>query len=99
MDHCFDGWDGVAVVQNDRFTLRMTSGLQRLVVFVDPRQESFTLEPVSHVNNAPDMPYEGVAQARALGLVTLLPGDTYSCDMRLEVEPAMPGQEHTKGAT
>jgi aldose 1-epimerase len=46
------------------------------------------IEPVSHVNNALNLLARGAATADALGLVVLQPGETFSCEMRIDVERA-----------
>jgi aldose 1-epimerase len=59
-----------------------------LVVYTKPDVEMIAIEPVSHVNNALNLLARGVATADALGLVILQPGETFSCEMRIDVERA-----------
>jgi aldose 1-epimerase len=85
VDHCFDGWDGQAVLRDPRFTVRVGSTLSRLVVFTNPAREHIAIEPVSHVNNALALEKQGVDPA-SLGLVTLAAGETLSAQMSIAVE-------------
>ena len=79
-DHCFDGFSGAARIRDEKLSLRLTSSLQRLVVFTPTERDYFAVEPVSHVNNAIHM-----ANPAEHGLVALAPGDTLSAWMRLDV--------------
>ena len=83
VDHCFDGWDGVALLQDDVLQARVTSGLQRIVVFTTPARDAIAIEPVSHVNNAYGASPPG--PATALGAAELEPGGTLQATMRIEV--------------
>jgi aldose 1-epimerase len=79
-DNCFDGWKGPARIRDEKFSLQLTSSLDRLVVFTPQDREYFCVEPVSHVSNAIHM-----ADPAAHGLRTLAAGETYEASMRLEV--------------
>jgi aldose 1-epimerase len=85
VDHCFDGWDGHAVLRDGTFAVRVTSNLSRLVVFTTPARDCIAIEPVSHVNNAPALVAQG-ADASQLGLVTLAAGQSLTAGMTIEVE-------------
>lgn len=85
VDHCFDGWDGTADLQDDQLRIRVRSNLSRLVVFTNDTRPFVAIEPVSHVNNAANLAAAG-ADAQALGLVILAPGATLSAQMSIEVE-------------
>lgn len=85
LDHCFDGWNGVAVLRDERFTIRVESNVSRLVVFTSPTREHIAIEPVSHVNNAVALA-RGALDAQQLGLVTLEPGESLSAQMAIRVE-------------
>ena len=85
VDHCFDGWDGVAQLRDPRFTVRIESDLQRLVVFTTPERDFLAIEPVSHVNNAVHLYAQG-APATDLGLAVLQPGETMVAQMSITVE-------------
>jgi aldose 1-epimerase len=87
VDHCYDGWDGVADLRDERLHVRLRSGLTRLVVFTDPAQDTIALEPVSHVNNAVHL-YAAGLSAADLGLRILAPGETMVAQMAIEVEAA-----------
>ena len=79
-DHCFDGWSGPARIRDEKFSLRLRSSLDRLVVFTPQQRDFYCVEPVSHVSNAIHM-----ASPTAHGLVVLQPGESHEASMRLEV--------------
>ena len=85
IDHCFDGWSGVATVRDELLHITIRSSLSRLVVFTTPARDTVAIEPVSHVNNAISSVASG-ADGESLGLVTLQPGETLSAQMSIEVE-------------
>jgi aldose 1-epimerase len=85
VDHCFDGWSGAVTLQDDMLRTCITS-LNRLVVFTTPERCDIAIEPVSHVNNALHMLASSGASVAELGVVVLQPGETFSCDMRIDVE-------------
>ena len=87
IDHCFDGWTGLARLHDDMLHTTIRSNLRRLVVFTNGSRDSIAIEPVSHVNNAINLVAAG-ADAEALGLHTLQPGETLTADMSIEVERA-----------
>lgn len=80
LDHCFDGWAGMASIRDERFTLSLSSSLRRLVVYTPQNKPYFCIEPVSHVNNAVQM-----ADPTRHGLIALPPGDTTVAWMKLDV--------------
>ena len=80
-DHSFDGWRGAARVRDERFSLRLTSSLDRLVVYTPPAREFFCVEPVSHLSNAIHL-----AEPLAHGLASVEPGQTIDAWMQLDVE-------------
>lgn len=79
-DHCFDGWDGVATIRDDRFALVLRAPARHAVVFTPATKPFFCVEPVSHVNNAVNRP-----DPLAEGLRALAPGETATLAMTLEV--------------
>jgi aldose 1-epimerase len=79
-DNCFTGWNGEARIRDEKFSLVMKSSLRYLVVYTPRNKEYFAVEPVSHVNNALNMPDPG-----AQGVLTLQPGESASAWMKLEV--------------
>ena len=87
VDHCFDGWNGVVTVRDALLDITVRSNLSRLVVFTTPTRDTVAVEPVSHVNNAINLVAAG-ADPAALGLHTLLPGETVTVQMSIEVERA-----------
>ncbi|WP_077034736.1 aldose 1-epimerase [Pelomonas sp. KK5] len=80
-DHCFTGWRGAAQIEDEVFRLRLTSSLNRAVVFTPPGRDFFCVEPVSHVNDAVHFP-----DPLARGLVALAPGATLAASMRLDIQ-------------
>jgi aldose 1-epimerase len=87
VDHCFDGWNGVAHLRDELLRTCIRSNLERLVVFTDGKRDTIAIEPVSHVNNAINLVAAG-ADAGELGLRTLRPGETLTAQMSIEVERA-----------
>jgi aldose 1-epimerase len=86
VDHCFDGWSGSLQLTDAVLRTRVTSTLSRLVVFTTPQRDSIAIEPVSHINNAVNLMARTGASADELGVCILQPGQTFSCEMRIEVE-------------
>jgi aldose 1-epimerase len=89
VDHCFDGWSGTLRLEDSLLRTQVTSALSRIVVFTTPARDNIAIEPVSHVNNALNLMAQTGASAESLGVVILLPGDTYTCAMRIQVEHAV----------
>ena len=79
-DHCFEGWRGAARIRDERFSLSLTSSLDRLVVYTPRERDYFCVEPVSHVNNAIHM-----ADPLAHGLRSVAPGASTGAWMQLDV--------------
>ena len=86
VDHCFDGWDGLVQLQTEALAIRVTSDLRYLVVYTTPERDSIAIEPVSHVNNALALAAETGQQPEALGVRVLQSGQTFSAQMRIELE-------------
>lgn len=85
VDHCFEGWDHEALLEDDVLRVRIVSGLQRVVVFTTPARDVIAIEPVSHANNAYGAWTHGPApSAGSLGAVGLGPGATFAATMRIE---------------
>lgn len=87
VDHCYDGWDGVAVLRDPRLKVTLRSGLTRVVAFTNGSRDYVAVEPVSHVNNAVHLYAAGIA-AEELGLQVLQPGESLMAQMAIEVEAA-----------
>lgn len=87
VDHCFDGWTGAVLLEDEALRVRIESNLQRLVVFTQPAREFIAIEPVSHVNNAVNLLHGSGLRAEELGLQVLAPGESATAQMRIEVEP------------
>ncbi len=79
-DNCFDGWHGAARIRDERFSLQLSSSLDRLVVYTPPEKDYFCAEPVSHVSNAIHM-----ADPLAHGLRSLAPGESTRAWMQLDI--------------
>jgi aldose 1-epimerase len=88
VDHCFDGWNGVVHLHDEKMHTRIASNLGRLVVFTNPTRDCVAIEPVSHVNNAVNLLQAGAGQADELGIQVLAPGESMSAQMSIQVEPA-----------
>eukprot|EP01032_Pedospumella_encystans_P030230 gene30230-34122_t len=88
VDHCFDGWDGLLTLEDSVLRVRVRSALSRVVVFTTPQRDNIAVEPVSHVNNALNLMAQTGARAEDLGVVILQPGQSFSCEMRIEAERA-----------
>ena len=86
VDHCFDGWDGVLVLTEGVLRMRVSSNLDRLVVFTTPGRDNIAIEPVSHVNNALALAAKTGVSPQSLGIRVLQPGETFEASMRVEVE-------------
>lgn len=86
VDHCFDGWDGQAVLGDGQLRIRLASNLSRLVVFTNPARDTVAIEPVSHVNNAVNLLGQEGMTADVLGLRVLLPGESMTATMAIRVE-------------
>ena len=84
VDHCFDGWNGVASLRDEVLHTTIRSNLRRLVVFTNAGRDTNAIEPVSHVNNAINLVAAG-ADGIALGLHILQPGETLTASMSIEV--------------
>jgi aldose 1-epimerase len=87
VDHCFDGWDGSALLTDAVMRVSVQSELTRVVAFCSPERNYIAIEPVSHVNNAAQLHAAGM-DAGHLGLVVLQPGESMLAQMRIAVEAA-----------
>lgn len=85
VDHCYDGWDGMAHLRDERMHVRIRSSLSRLVVYTNDTSGFIAVEPVSHVNNAVNLHAAG-RPAEELGLRVLEPGESMMAQMTIEVE-------------
>lgn len=86
VDHCFDGWTGVAHLRDELLYTRITSNLSRLVAFTNNTRDFVAIEPVSHVNNAVNLMQAGAGNADVLGIQVLAPGESMSAHMSIQVE-------------
>lgn len=87
VDHCYDGWNGVAHLRDELLHVRITSDLTRLVVFTNGTRDFVAIEPVSHVNNAVNLHAAG-GPVEQLGLTILQPGESMLVQMAIWVERA-----------
>ena len=83
VDHCFEGWPGLARWQDEALAVTLRADLPYLVIFTPPDKPFFCVEPVSHVNNALNM-----ADPLARGVCALAPGEAMEASFTLQVEPA-----------
>jgi aldose 1-epimerase len=78
VDHCHDGWDGVATIADATRTIRLTAtGTAWLHLYMPPGEPFFCVEPVSHLPDAVNRPGNGMA--------SLAPGEAMTITMRLEI--------------
>lgn len=82
VDHCFEGWTGVAHLRDEQLHVRLESDLRRLVVFTHDRRGDIAIEPVSHVNNAMN-----AADPAGRGVCVLEPGQTLTATCTLAIDP------------
>lgn len=87
VDHCFDGWSGVVHLRDDKLHTRISSNLNRLVVYSHATHDFVAIEPVSHVTNAVNLMTITGASAEALGVRVLQPGESMSAGMSIHVDP------------
>jgi aldose 1-epimerase len=88
VDHCFDQWQGDALLDNARLRIRVSSNLSRLVVCTSDTRDFVAIEPVSHVNNAASLMVHQGFSAEELGLRVLEPGESMSAEMSIRVASA-----------
>ena len=82
-DNCFDGWQGPALVRDEKLALTLTASVPYLVVFTPDNKPYYCVEPVSHVSNAVQM-----ADPPAHGLLALAPQAACEVWMKLAVTTA-----------
>ncbi len=85
VDHCYDGWPGVVHLRDEQLHTRITSTLNRLVVFTNSTRDFVAIEPVSHVNNAFNLMSLHGGNADALGVRALQPGQSMSAELCIQV--------------
>lgn len=88
VDHCYEGWQGDALLSDAQLRIRIASSLKRLVVYTHPTRHFVAIEPVSHVNNAVNLMATGRFTADELGLRVLQPGESMSEAMSIRIEAA-----------
>jgi len=88
VDHCFDGWEGAARLEDGRLRVELTSSLGHIVVFTTPERDVIALEPVSHVNNVYGDPAIARHPAALTGARELAPGAAMHARARIAVRPA-----------
>jgi aldose 1-epimerase len=76
IDHCFTGWDGAAVLEDDLGTITLhASGAPHLHLYAPETPDILCLEPVSHLPDA----------VNAGGMPLCEPGETISLNLRISV--------------
>jgi aldose 1-epimerase len=94
IDNCFDGWDGLAYLNDGLLHTRIEANLQHLVVYTHADLDVVAIEPVSHVNNALHLSshsatqLRGVDQADPLGLRVAQPGESFGVQMTISAQHA-----------
>jgi aldose 1-epimerase len=88
VDHCFEGWTSVLHLRDEALQMRVSSSLQRLVVYTNPTRDFVAIEPVSHVNNALNLMASSGVSAESLGVRVLQAGESMSAQMSIHVERA-----------
>lgn len=88
VDHCFEGWSGVAHLRDESLHTEIRSNVKHLVVFTHDTRDFVAIEPVSHVNNAMNLLNAGKGhRAEDLGLRVLQPGESMTIEMSIQVTP------------
>lgn len=82
VDNCYEGWRGAAAIQDEQFSLQLSSSLPYLVIYTPQDKDYYCVEPVSHVSNAIQM-----ADPAAHGLRAVEPGARFEASMALAVAP------------
>lgn len=86
VDHCFEAWNGQAVLHGGGLRVRISSDLDRLVVFTHPGRTDIAIEPVSHANNALALAAARGVAPQTLGVRVLQPGAAFAATMRTALE-------------
>ena len=86
IDHCFEGWTGVAMLSDPLIRTRIESNLPRLIAYTNPSKDFLAIEPVSHANNAINLAGANAAELARLGVRVLASGETFSAHMSINVE-------------
>jgi aldose 1-epimerase len=86
VDHCFEGWTGVALLTDSLIRTRIESNLSRLIAYTHPSKDFVAIEPVSHANNAINLAGANAAELERLGVRVLASGETFSAQMSINVE-------------
>lgn len=86
LDHCFGGWDGRTALHCPQTDLALVIEaaplLDHLVICVPHGQNSFCIEPISHVNDGFELREHGV---KGTGVCDLAPGKTLGAAVRIRV--------------
>ena len=82
-DNCFDGWQGAALLRDEKLAMRLTASVPCLVVFTPDTKPYYCVEPVSHVSNAVQM-----ADPLAQGLRAVAPQASTAVWMTRQVSAA-----------
>ncbi len=79
VNHAFEGWNGPAVVTDDKLEVSITSDLARLIVSTNPSKGFIAIEPVSHVPDSFNRPDD------TRGTAMLQPAQTLHAQMQIRV--------------
>ncbi len=85
IDHVYQGWDGVALLEWDDLTLHLaaTDVFGHFVVFTGAPDQSIALEPITHATNAFNLASQGVEHT---GHRVLEPGERLSGEVWMYLE-------------
>ncbi|MFN0182396.1 MAG: aldose 1-epimerase [Aquabacterium sp.] len=82
-DHPFEGWTGPARLRDEKLSMRMSSSLDRVVVYTPRERDFYCVEPVSHNPNAIQ-----ADDPATQGLAAVAPGAAVSAWIQLDIAAA-----------
>ena len=80
IDHCFTGWNGVAIIawpdKEQALGITVSRELSSAVVYIRPDLDAFCFEPVAHINNALNR------HDRESAMPVVAPGESFEASIR-----------------
>jgi aldose 1-epimerase len=80
IDHCFTGWNGVAIIawpdKKQALGITVSRELSSAVVYIRPDLDAFCFEPVAHINNALNR------HDRESAMPVIAPGESFEASIR-----------------
>jgi aldose 1-epimerase len=80
IDHCFTGWNGVAIIawpdKDQALGITVSRELSSAVVYIRPDLDAFCFEPVAHINNALNR------HDRESAMPVVAPGESFEASIR-----------------